>query len=427
VWSVSEGMKQGLRRNFFWAALSGALFEFGAAFADTGTVVATFVGRLTPSAVAVGATESIARFGWLLPQLVAANYAQGLRYRKPIYLVGGWGRAFCLGLLGAVLLWGNGDQDLPVLPLFFGLWTIFSFVAGLAGVPYNDIIGRTIPSDRRSRLLAIRVFAGGALGIGAGLSVRAILQRGEESSLAPYGLIFSAGAAVLALSTLCFALLSEPPAPIVRPRSSFSTFLWEGARVVRQDTRFRLFLYAQLLGGLTTMAAPFYVLQARRVSGVAEAEVGTFVAVQTFGALALNPLWGWWGDRRGKLSLLRLLAAISVISPMLAILTPWVSGLSPGLTLPAYAVVFFFLGAVSSGRIIAELGYLMEISPDHRRPEYSGYMNALVAPSRLLPLMAGSLVSLFSFQALFAVAALGVLARLAVLAKLERASAAPPA
>lgn len=424
--SCQQGHRD-LRRNFFWAAASGVLFEFGAAFADTGTVVATFVGRLTPSALAVGAAESIARFGWLLPQLVTANYAQRVRYRKPIYLVGGWGRAFCLGLLGAVVLMWGGHHTLLGLPLFFGLWTAFSFVAGVAGVPYNDIIGRTITSDRRSRLLAVRVFAGGALGVGAGFFIRAILQRSEEDSLAPYGLIFGSGAAVLALSTLCFALVREPPAPLVRSRSGFITFLREGAGVLRHDVRFRLFLCAQLLAGLTTMAVPFYVLQARRVSGVAEAEVGTFVAVQTFGALALNPVWGWWGDRQGKLSLLKLLAAISVISPTLAILIPWWSGLSPGLTLPTYAVVFFFLGAVSSGRVIADLGYLMEISPDHRRPEYSGYMNALVAPSRLLPLLAGSLVNVFSFQVLFAVAALAVLARLAVLAKLEQASAATSA
>ena len=43
-----------------------------------------------------------------------------------------------------------------------------------------------------------------------------------------------------------------------------------------------------------------------------------FVAAQAFGALALNPLWGWWGDRRGKFSLLRVVAAISVLSPIVA-------------------------------------------------------------------------------------------------------------
>ncbi len=81
-------------------------------------------------------------------------------------------------------------------------------------------------------------------------------------------------------------------------------------------------------------------------------------------------------------------------------------------------MAFFFLGATLNGGIIADLGYLMEISPDNRRPEYSGYMNALVSPTKLLPLGAGVLVEVISFQFLFSLALLAVLARWVVLAKL---------
>lgn len=72
--------------------------------------------------------------------------------------------------------------------------------------------------------------------------------------------------------------------------------------VVRLDRRFRLFLYAQWLGGVTRMVLPFYIVQARTVGGLPELEVGTLLAAQAVGGIALNPLWGWWGDRRGKLS-----------------------------------------------------------------------------------------------------------------------------
>lgn len=417
-----EAPERNARWNFAWAGVCGALFECGTAFVETGTVVAAFVGRLTPSALAVGAADSIARFGWLLPQLLAANYAQGLRYRKPLYLLAGWGRAGCLALLaGLLLMWADSptvNDAGAVLAVFFLLWTAFSFVSGLAGVPYNDVIGRTIPSARRSRLLAGRVFVGSLLGVGAGWLIRITLQASAQGTLAPYGLIFGIGAVVLALSTGCFALVREPPATLVRPRARFLAFLAEGARVLRHDRRFRLFLVAQLLAGLTTMAAPFYILHARQVGAVAEAEVGTFVAAQMLGGLALNPLWGWWGDRRGKLSLLKALGWTSGVSPGLAMMLSWLAVGSAGITLAGYAVIFFFLGSVSSGRVIADLGYLMEISPDDRRSEYSGYMNVLVAPSRLLPLVAGSLVGVWSFPPLFALAVLAVPARLAVLAAL---------
>lgn len=410
------------RWNFTWTALSGVFFQFGAAFADTGTVVAVFVGRLTPSALAVGAAESIARYGWLLPQLFAANYAQGQRYRKPIYLVGGYGRAIFLASLAGVLLLTpqitSRISALSLLVVFFGLWTLFSFISGLTGVPYNDIVGRVIPSDQRSRLLAVRFFVGGTLAVGAGIFIRAVLQR--NSSLIPYGIIFGVGAVVLALSTGCFALVREPPAPVGAERSGFREFLRQGWQVLRSDQRFKLFLSAQLLAGVTAMAIPFYIVQARRLSGLAEAETGTLVAAQMLGGVLLNPLWGWWGDRQGKLSLLKVVASVSAISPILAIMLSFFPFLSPIGTILGYSVVFFFVGATLSGSIIAELGYLMEISPDDRRPEYSGYMNALVSPTRLLPFVAGVLVETISFQFLFGLAALAVLARLGVLVRLDR-------
>ena len=58
-----------------------------------------------------------------------------------------------------------------------------------------------------------------------------------------------------------------------------------------------------------------------------------------------------------------------------------------------FVVVFFILGAVGNGRTIAYLGYLMEISPDDRRPAYSGYFNALVAPAALLPIAAAGIAA----------------------------------
>jgi len=390
-------------------------------------VVATFLGRLTPSAIAVGAAAAIARFGWLLPQLFAANYAQGVRYRKPIYLLGAGGRAIALGCLAVVLLWSTGlhGSYFAALTLFFTLWTVFSFISGLSGAAYNDVIGRAIPSEWRSRLLATRLFVGGGLAVVAGLLIRRILHASAEAPLQPYGLIFGAGAVVLALSTLCFAVIREPAAPVGPSRPSFQIFLREGRRVLRHDPRFRLFLYAQLLGGVTKMAIPFYIVQARQVGGLHEMEVGTLLAAQAVGGIAFNPLWGWWGDRRGKLSLLKVLALSSGISPLLAIVLAS-SALPPSAVVAGYAVVFFFVGATVSGEIIGDLGFLMEISPDDRRPEYSGYMNALVAPSRLLPLVGGVLLEVLSFQFLFMLAAgAALLARLAVLWNLDRPPAEP--
>lgn len=70
-----------------------------------------------------------------------------------------------------------------------------------------------------------------------------------------------------------------------------------------------------------------------------------------------------------------------------------------------FGVVFFVLGAVGNGGTIAQLGYLMEISPDDRRPAYSGYFNAIVAPAALSPLGGAALVVGAGLNAVFVASA----------------------
>jgi MFS family permease len=63
--------------------------------------------------------------------------------------------------------------------------------------------------------------------------------------------------------------------------------------------------------------------------------------------------------------------------------------------------MFFILGALANGLTIAVIGFLMEISPDHLRPAYSGYFNAISAPAFLLPLLAGIIAASFGLVIVF--------------------------
>ena len=66
------------------------------------------------------------------------------------------------------------------------------------------------------------------------------------------------------------------------------------------------------------------------------------------------------------------------------------------------------------------LGYLMEISPDDRRPSYSAYFNTLVSPAALLPLAGALIADALALEAVFIVAASAAILQLSVLARLQR-------
>lgn len=385
------------RRRFRHISASGVFFQGGAAAVDTSTVIAALVHGLTGSAVAVGGAAAIARFGWLFPQLFVAYYAQRRTRRLAFYMAGAFGRVACLaGLAGWLWLAGHA-QGAFVVVVFFSIWTVYAFVSGIVAVPYNDIVARSIPSAYRSRMLALRFFGGGVLALAVATAAHPLLAALKFPG--NYAAVLGLGAALLLVSAMSFVSAGEPRAPAPPAMAAgFARFLRDGLETLRRDRRFRLFVTAQWLGGMAAMALPFYVLEAQ----TAAPDVALLLGAQTAGALLANPLWGWWGDRRGKQSLLELVAALGALAPFLALAGIAADPDRSRMALPYFAAIFGLLGAVGNGATIAQLGYLMEVSPDDRRPAYSGYFNALVAPATLLPMAGGAVVQAGSAAAVFA-------------------------
>jgi hypothetical protein len=69
---------------------------------------------------------------------------------------------------------------------------------------------------------------------------------------------------------------------------------------------------------------------------------------------------------------------------------------------------------------IGYLGYLMEISPDDRRPAYSAYFNSLASPAALLPLAGAALVQIITIDAVFITATLAAVAQLIALHRISK-------
>ncbi len=115
----------------------------------------------------MGAASAVLRLGWLLPQLVVGFLAQRAERRMPFYIVGAFGRASCLALIALLLAIVSEPANGWFACGFLALWTLYAFVSGIVAVPYNDIVGRSIPSGALSRMLAWRFFGGGLLALGA--------------------------------------------------------------------------------------------------------------------------------------------------------------------------------------------------------------------------------------------------------------------
>lgn len=390
----------------FWRiAGAGAAFQAGSAAIDSATVVASLVYQLTGSVFAVGFASAILRLGWTLPQMVVGYLADNSDRRMPFYVFGAYGRAVCAGLIGLVLWFGTPWSPTVIAALFLALWTAYAFISGVVAVPYNDIVGRSIPSESRSRMLAWRFLGGGLFALAVAAFVRGSLDL--LPFLQAYALIFGLASVLMIVSSTFFVSAGEPQLPsraaARKPKTSFANFLHGGWRVLVDDARFRLFLSSQWLGGATLMALPFYVVAAD-LNGLGAADVGILLGAQTIGALVSNPLWGILGDRAGKLPMLQAVTFVRMLPPIIVLFL-----LGSEIGIIGFVALFFVIGAMMNGVTIGYLGYLMEISPDERRPAYSAYFNVLASPAALLPLFGALLVSMISIHSVFITAILGAL------------------
>ncbi len=402
-----------MTKRFKSVAIAGITFQAGSAAVDSATIISALVYQLSGSSVLVGAVTAILRFGWLFPQLIVGFLAQKSGSSMRYYVIGAFGRACMMALLALLLLTGAGLPRGLLTALVMLLWVAYAFISGIVAVPYNDIVARAVPSDKRSRLLATRFFGGGLLALG----VVALADRISASLAFPtsYGVIIAMAAALMFASSTVFTAMGEPETPSKAPaKPGFFQYLREGVQVFRQDHSFRRFVFAQWCGGAVLMAMPFYVVAASN-AGFDLARVALLLGAQTIGALVSNLLWGWWGDKLGKVSLLKAIAVGRIFPPVAVIA---LGLLGAGNTL--YFAIFFASGALANGLTIAVIGFLMEISPEDQRPAYSGYFNAITAPAFLLPLLAGVMATWFGLTTVFALSALAALAQALILQRVSR-------
>jgi MFS family permease len=406
----------------FWKiAGAGASFQAGSSAVDSATVVASLVLHLTGSVYAVGAASAVLRLGWLSTQLVVGFMAQRAPRRMPYYVAGAFGRASCLALIAVLFAFTSDAESVWIAAGFLFLWTLYAFVSGIVAVPYNDIVARSIPSGARSRMLAWRFFGGGILALGIASIVHHLLATGPL--LSAYAWIFALAAALMFLSSASFVSAGEPPAPPRDEKKSqsggFRNFLQDGLQTLRTDNRFRVFLYTQWLAGATLMALPFYVVAAM-ASGLVMADIGILLGAQTAGALLSNALWGHLGDRYGKLRLLQSVGVLRIVAPIAMLIVLSNGEFSHGTFLWSCAIVFFIIGALVNGMTIGYLGFLMEISPETRRPAYSAYFNTFASPAALLPLLGAAITDILTLEAVFAAVVVASLLQMYFLVRLSR-------
>ncbi|MGD8627084.1 MAG: MFS transporter [Anaerolineae bacterium] len=382
------------RRNFIGGLWHGAFLALGMALTQPTTVIAAFVAELTGSTVWVGGLSTVLTVAAALPQLFVARLVEPRPTKMPFLLLAIYLRVTSWGLL-AWLVYTLGESHPELLAwALVGLLALFYAGGGLGNIPYTDIIGKVIPARRRGAFFGGKEALAGPLSVGAALLARRILAGVDYPH--SYALLFGLAAAGLAVASLGFWLIREPPRADAPGRAQPWRAYW--AQLAAAAGRLKTLVAVQLLTGFSLMALPFYVVYAREMLDAPPEAVGWFLVAQVSGGVLGNLLWARLVDRVSSRTMLTTCALTSTLAPLLAILLGSLGwwGLLP---------TFFLAGAAFNGRRVGFQSALLELAPATERPTFAALNAVLILPVAILPLLAGLLLQSWSYAALFGLTA----------------------
>lgn len=396
--------ERNFRWNATWLAIDSVCFGVGMAFANQSTVLPTFVSRLTDSASLIGLTAALQGGGFLLPQLVAANFMAGKSRKKRWMVVPAFiGRPLFWLLALVTLLLGASPPELLLL-VFFVCTGAFYFLDGLVGVTWFDIVSRVAPPDRRGRLFGLMQTGVSIAGVILGGVVAAVLASEQLPFPTNYALLFALAGTFLVLGAIALGLVREPPLPSTTKRLTLREFWRTLTPILRDQPNFRLVTVARLFFGLGTMIYPFYVVYATRQLGASTDLVGLYLSAQVSGGVLSGLVLGYVGDRFGICRAMQAAAVIGMVGPGVGLLTLATRD-GVGTFAPFLVVLSFVSVGVSlSATLIAFVNYVIGIAPVEERTTYIGLFNTLNGVLLAAPLLSGVLLEAAGYSVLFGTA-----------------------
>lgn len=396
-------------RNVSLLVAENAGFSIALAFVSLTTVMPTFVTRLGGSAFLVGLIGACQTAGMLLTQIIGAGLCAGKPRMRPYIL---WplfiGRPSFL-LVGALVYLLGTRSSTFLLAFFFVALFVFFATDGVASVAWYELIGKTVPPNRRGRMFGAAQVASGLGGMAVGWLVGIVLGNASWGFPYDYGLLFLISGGIYMLNLLPFILMKEPvgavpPGNAASRRGAGAHFLRSLVAILRNDKNFVRVVGARLLYGVGLAVFPFYVLFLNKAMGYGPARLGLFTSAQVFGVFVGGLSIGWLADRVGTRAVVRVAEAVGALIPALALLMILTHGsLGGGLLVPAIAL-FVFIGVATSANMIGFANYVLEAARLEQRSTYIGLFNAFAGTLLVASPLAGWLLEQTSFTLLFLIA-----------------------
>lgn len=379
---IPESACREVPRNFFLIIISNTLTKLGDELANPKTVLAwlmTFVGA--PAAL-LGLLVPLRESGSMVPALLIAAWVRQVAVRKWVWVLGSVVQGLAIGGIGLVAFTLTGAL---AGWLILGCVLVFALARGLCSVSYKDVLGKTIPKQRRGLVAGYAAGVSGVLALAAGV-VLIVLR--SDGSPAFYGGLIAGAAGLWFLGAAVYATIAEYAGATEGGKNAiheaFSRF-----DLLRTDAHFRRFVLVRALMLATALAAPYYVALGQEAGEGQAWLLGAFVVAGGLASSISAPVWGRQADissRRVIIAGGALAAALGIVLPLLHWTLPVVQGWPL-----AYALAFLVLGVAHSGVRLGRKTYVVDMAVGNQRTDYVAVSNTVIG---LLLLVTGAIGAL---------------------------------
>jgi len=391
------------RRNFGFGVINGILVMAGQAFFHPTYVVAVLLFQLTGLKAFAGLMLFVDVLGWNWPQLWVSHRMEGQPRALPWYRKALVVRVTTyLGLLCVVysLRWGGAGWVYAIIIVVL----VFAYRTGVgfAGVPFYEVVCKTVPVGWRGRYFGLRRILGGILAALSGLLVQRFLKGEFPQS---YFWIFLWGFWGLVLGPALFTFVKEPPGDVLPRTPSFFSYVRRTGDIFRHDAAFRKLVGFSVFFGLANWGRALYGIYCIERLGVQKSFMGDLIALDMTVTVVSNLIWTYLSDRHGNRIVLRWASFLVIIAPLGLLL----ASIFKHLAMPIVLVSMGLGGFAGTAHLMGWLNMLLEIAPGDTRPRYVGLMNLIKMPLSAFPMLAGILADQFSYGLVFGIAILSSL------------------
>lgn len=356
-------------RSFTLILLSNALTQLGDALASPKTTLAWLTALVGAPALILGLIVPVRESGSMIPQIFVGAVIRRLPVRKWVWVAGSVGQALCvLGLALVAFLLRGVAAGWAILALV----VVFSLCRGFCSVAAKDVLGKTVPKERRGRLAGWSSSAAGLLSVAIGLSL--LLPITGQPGKVLLGLLLLLAAVLWLVAAAVYARIPEFAGETDGGRGirdALGTF-----SLLYRDVPFRRFVLTRALMTCSALSAPFYIALAQQSLGTGAAVLGAFIVAAGLASLVSGPFWGRFADVSSRAVMRNGALITALVGGLTLILNRCMEAVAHSVWFLPLA--YFVLSVAHNGVRVGRKTYVVNLASGNRRTDYVAISNTVI-------------------------------------------------